>query len=73
MVLLYPPAAAGAHDITYTVESTDDLVAVSWSNMFYEVTGTGDWALVEGFDVVTNRIPPDMADVRFLQLRMDAL
>lgn len=71
--MLYPPATAGAHDITYTVVSTDDLVAVSWFNMFYEVIGVGVWAQVKGFDAVTNRIPLDIAGSRFRQLRVDVL
>lgn len=67
------PQRQGADDITYTVESADDLVAANRSNMFYEVTGTRVCNQVTGLDAVTNRIPLDMEDVRFLQLRMDAL
>lgn len=67
------PQRQGVDDIAYTLESTDDLVSASWSNMFYEVTGTGLWNQVEGFGAITNQVPHNTANRRFFRLRLEAL
>lgn len=54
-------------NLTYWLETTDDLLNPSWTNIGYSVVGTN--VTGETYDFVTNTVPTD-ADQTFIRLRI---
>jgi hypothetical protein len=66
---LHPVLAGNNSGVRYWVETTDTLVSNMWSGR--NCTGSGASAAADGFLLVTNRIPSDVVDQRFIRLRAE--
>lgn len=70
---VYPRMVAANGILQYSIETTEDLINVPWTNGNYEVVGTGVDGFAAGFNAVTNRIPTDVKNKQFIQLLITEL
>jgi hypothetical protein len=66
--IYYKRDDAAARGLVYSLEVSDDLSPLSWTNAGYEVVGEGP--SVNGFKAVTNRMPIQ-GDSKFIRLRVE--
>jgi hypothetical protein len=67
-VYTYPKLSDANSGLSYSIELTDDLVDGIWTNIGYEVPGTGTDAFASGFDAVTNRVSTQDDPAQFIRL-----
>jgi len=63
--------AAATNEISYSLETSTNLVSGTWSNMGYSIEGYGP--LAGDFDTVTNRIDTSVEDQQFIKLIIEEL
>ncbi|MEA2068554.1 MAG: hypothetical protein U9P12_05085, partial [Verrucomicrobiota bacterium] len=71
MTYIHPQLSDPANGLDYHLETRDDLVFGSWSNVGYTVTGTN--IVVGDFDYVTNEVSTATKAEQFIQLIIDTL
>ncbi|VGO19102.1 LamG-like jellyroll fold domain-containing protein [Pontiella sulfatireligans] len=63
---VYPQRSDSNSGLQYYLEACDDLVFGQWTNVGYEVMGTG--MIDDEFNAVTNRVSTDAAEKQFIRL-----
>jgi len=60
----------GNRGLDYALELGTDLLSGSWTNSGYGIEGVGTDAFGDGYDAVTNRIPVDGVNQKFIRLKI---